>query len=178
MAKTNRTPTDGESRVGRLNGPPLEGVQEPGGFDPALRPGPDDITVVTAADLAAVSSPPGTAAPMADPNPPAPDAPPVRSESSPTAGSGGGSGRSLTLSGAPGSRLADVSSLASTLTLLGIPVELQDEFTWYQIAKHAIDSAIEEIIRTRRPSDAALLVAAYDAVGHVVVARGLLGDGS
>lgn len=82
--------------------------------------------------------------------------------------------RPVSVSGAPGSRLADVSSISSTLTLFGIPVELQDEFTYYQLAKHAIDSAIEEIIRTRGPSDPALLTAAYDAVGHVVQVRGLL----
>jgi hypothetical protein len=85
-----------------------------------------------------------------------------------------GHARPVSISAAPGGRLADVSSISSTLTLLGIPVELQDEFTWYQIAKHAIDSAIEELIQTRQPSDAALLTAAYDAVGHVVQARGLI----
>jgi hypothetical protein len=95
-------------------------------------------------------------------------------ERRPDAIAGNGSARPISISGAPGSRLADVSSFSSTLTLLGIPVELQDEFTWYQIAKHAIDSAIEEIIRTRGPSDVALLTAAYDAIGHVVQARGLL----
>lgn len=85
-----------------------------------------------------------------------------------------GQARPISISGAPGSRLADVSAIASTLTLFGIPVELQDELTWYQIAKHAIDSAIEEIIRTKQPADPALLTAAYDAVGHVIQARGLL----
>jgi len=95
-------------------------------------------------------------------------------ERRPDAITGNGYARPVSISGAPGSRLADISSIASTLTLLGIPVELQDEFVHYQLAKHAIDSAIEEIIRTRGPSDVALLTAAYDAVAHVVQARGLL----
>jgi hypothetical protein len=77
------------------------------------------------------------------------------------------------LAGPPGSRLADVSSFSSTLTLFGVPVELQDELTWAQIAKHALDSMIEEVLRTRQPSDPALVAAAFDAVLHVAKARGV-----
>jgi hypothetical protein len=77
------------------------------------------------------------------------------------------------LAGPPGSRLADVSSFSSTLTLFGVPVELQDELTWAQIAKHALDSMIEEVLRTRQPSDPALVAAAFDAILHVAKARGV-----
>lgn len=92
---SKRTPIDGtsnsdaERRTKRLVGPELE-VPEPGGFDPALLPGPDDITVVTASDLSAAASPRGGQ--TADP-PATPDTSPAVPESSPTAGSGGGSGR-------------------------------------------------------------------------------------
>jgi hypothetical protein len=77
------------------------------------------------------------------------------------------------LAGPPGSRLADVSSFSSTLTLFGVPVELQDELTWAQIAKHALDSMIEEVLRTRQPSDPALVAAAFDAILHVAKSRGV-----
>jgi hypothetical protein len=85
--------------------------------------------------------------------------------------------RPVSVSGAPGSRLADVSSIASTLTLFGIPVELQDVLTWAQIAKHALDSIIEEVIRTRQPADPALITAALDAIDHIARARGLVRGG-
>lgn len=82
--------------------------------------------------------------------------------------------RPVSVSGAPGSRLADVTSLVSTWTQLGIPVELQDEMTQIQIAKLALDSMLEEIIRTRRPSDPALITSLRDAVDHIARARGLV----
>lgn len=79
----------------------------------------------------------------------------------------------MSLSGVPGSRLADVSSFSSTLTLLGIPVEFQDELTKIQFAKHALDAMIEETIRTKQPGDMALLMAAIDAIHQIARARGV-----
>jgi hypothetical protein len=85
-----------------------------------------------------------------------------------------GQPRPVAVSGAPGSRLADVTSLVSTWTQLGFPVELQDELTQIQIAKLALDSMLEEIIRTRRPSDPALVASLLDAVDRIARARGLV----
>jgi hypothetical protein len=87
---------------------------------------------------------------------------------------GGNGPRPVSVSGAPGSRLADVTSLVSTWTQLGFPVEVQDELTQIQIAKLALDSMLEEIIRTRRHSDPALVTSLWSAVDHIARARGLV----
>jgi hypothetical protein len=81
--------------------------------------------------------------------------------------------RPVSVSGAPGSRLADVAARAVSLAMDGYPAEMQDEVAWTEIAIHALASMREEQAKTKRPADPALVAAALDAVDHVARARGL-----
>jgi hypothetical protein len=85
--------------------------------------------------------------------------------------------RSVAVSGAPGSRLADVTALVSTWTLLGFPVELQDELTQIQLAKQTLDEMLEDILRNRQLSDPRLVSALVDTTDHIARARGLVRGG-
>jgi hypothetical protein len=76
--------------------------------------------------------------------------------------------------GPPGSRLADVTARAVSLSMDGYPAEVQDEVIWTEIATHALVSMREEQAQTRRPADPALIAAALDAVDHIARARGLV----
>ena len=86
---------------------------------------------------------------------------------------GGNGPRPVSVSGAPGTRQADVISRMSTLALEGYPAEVQDEVIWTEIATHALMSMREEQARTKRHADPALVASAMDAVLHVAKARGL-----
>jgi hypothetical protein len=81
--------------------------------------------------------------------------------------------RPVAVSGAPGSRLADVASRAVHLTMDGYPADVHDEVIWTEIATHALVSMREEQARTKRGADPALITAARDAIGHVAQVRGL-----
>jgi hypothetical protein len=81
--------------------------------------------------------------------------------------------RPVAVSGAPGSRLADVASRAVHLTMDGYPAEVHDEVIWTEIATHALVSMREEQARTKRGADPALITAARDAISHVAQVRGL-----
>jgi hypothetical protein len=81
--------------------------------------------------------------------------------------------RPVAVSGAPGSRLADVARRAVHLTLDAYPADVHDEVIWTEIATHALVSMREEQARTKRGADPALITAARDAVLHVAQVRGL-----
>jgi hypothetical protein len=85
--------------------------------------------------------------------------------------------RPVSVSGAPGSRQADVISRMHALAFEGYPAEVQDEVIWTEIATHALVSMREEQARTKRHADPALVAAVLDAADHIARARGLVRGG-